>query len=234
MLSLVFTAFWFAAIYAVYRIALKKDRNPVPWLIYGFMAPYLALPHILFVGEGTYQSVAAVKRPKSSQEDPIALANRLDAIRSGDLTPFKPSGIMMTAGEVFFYEQAAQHGQTVVDSKVVGKSSSVGIPIGGIYMNFGGSQGSVKHTERLAWGPQGAIYASNRRLVFTAGAQGLVSIPYDSILNFEAAERGLAITARDLGTHHFFTGDSGLGILLQRIVDAIHGGTEYAALPAKL
>ena len=58
----------------------------------------------------------------------------------------------------------------------------------------------------------------------------MLSIPYTSILNFEAAEKGCAITTSDAGNHRFYTGDQCLGVLLQRIVDSIHGGTQYAAL----
>ena len=226
--SLIFLVLWIGAIYGVYQVAQKKGRNPVPWLVYAIFVPYFALPHILFAGEG--QGVPVSRMPKSRAADPVVLQQRLDDIHAGNLPQFKPQGMMLQPGEMFFFEQPAQHGQTVVDTKYVGQSSGVGIPIGGIRLNLGSTQGSVRSTERLAWGPQGSILASNQRLVFTAGSKGMVAIPYASILNFEAAERGCAVTTANLGIHQFFTGDACLGILLQRIVDAIHGGTEYAAL----
>jgi len=226
--SLIFLIIWCGVMYGVFSLARKKGRNPIPWLIYAVFVPYFALPHILFAGEGAGAPVG--RAPKAGPSDPVAMQQRLDAIHSGNLPQFKPQGMMLQPGEVFFFEQPAQHGQTVVDTKYVGQSGGVGIPIGGIRLNLGASQASVKSTERLAWGPQGSILASNQRLVFTAGSKGMVAIPYASIMNFEAAERGCAVTTSNMGAHQFFTGDPCLGVLLQRIVDAIHGGTEYAAL----
>ena len=210
----------------VYVIAQKKGRNPVPWLVYYAFLPYIALPHIAMTGRGS----SFVAQPKQIGADPAELQRRLEAIESGNLPTFKPQGIMLRPGETFFYEQAAQQGQKVVDSKVVGRSAGVGVPIGGVLFSFGGSSGEMQHTERLQWGPQGRVLASNQRLIFTAGADGMLSIPYSSILNFEAAEKGCAITTSDAGSHRFYTGDQCFGVLLQRIVDSIHGGTQYAAL----
>ena len=141
--------------YAVYVIAQKKNRNPVPWLIYYAFLPYIALPHIVFAGGGSASNSVSL-RPKQIGSDPADLQHRLEAIESGNLPTFKPQGIMLRPNETFFYEQGAQQGQKVVDSKVVGRSAGVGIPIGGMSFSFGGSSGEMKHTERLQWGRKGA------------------------------------------------------------------------------
>jgi hypothetical protein len=203
---------WLLAIGIAYRRKLKSIwlfvlvgwiMGPIGTLIAAFIKPQEASDVIT-----------------RSDEDPN-VAQWLVLIDSGRLPRITPDGIMPLEGESFFYQQAAQYGQTVAQRIVRGSNPALYVPLGhGFRMRVGGYQGESQQASNFQWGPFGTVMVSSRRIVFKANGSPEVALaPYSQILSYELYPNGLGLQVDRVGMVQFRTGDVVLGRLFKKIVD---------------
>lgn len=160
------------------------------------------------------------EREQRAQGSVEELARRRATIQSGNLPQIFPEGIMPVSGEKFFYEQAAQWGQTQSQHQTKGSSPAVYIPLGhGVRARIGGYQSNTQPIANFQWGPHGTISVSNLRLAFKAhGRTELGQVPFEKINAYDLFPDGLGLSVVGLGTVQIRTGDECLGLLFKQIV----------------
>lgn len=188
-----------------------------------------AWAYVLFgwIGGPLALFLAAVVKPEGLPEIPATaeadsnVSKWLVAIEQGNLPAIKPVGIMPQPDETYFYEQAAQYGQTSHQRITRGANPALYVPLGhGFRARVGSYRGASQNVSNFLWGPLGTVFVSNLRIVFKAnGLPDVAVAPYNKILSYELYPNGLGLQVEGVGTMQFRTGDVILGKLFQKVVD---------------
>ena len=212
---------WLLAVVVAYGRGLRRAWN---YAAFGWIFGPFALPMAALV-KAQPQSWTSAR----SATDSIS-ANWLAGFDQGDLPPIKPVGVIPVDGESFFYERAAQYGQTYQQRVSSGASPALYVPLGlGFRGRVGGYRGASQNVNTFTWGPMGIVYLSNLRIVFkVTGSPDIAVAAYNKVLSFEAYRDGLGLQVEGVGTMRFQTDDATLGALFQRMVDRRSRGASAA------
>ncbi len=127
---------------------------------------------------------------------------------------------MPIPGEQFYWEQAAQYGQTVKEHAFRGSNPALYIPLGhGVRARVGGFSGTAGATTNFQWLHSGVVFVSNKRIVFKGGGDIAIA-PFHQILSYDPFPDGLSIIVQAIGTMQIKTGDKCLGRVFLKMVNA--------------
>jgi hypothetical protein len=162
-------------------------------------------------------------RHEAAQKQALAQAEahaRIAAIESGKFDEVAAAGVVPLPGERFFFAESAQHGQFYQERVTRGSNPALYIPLGhGYRLRAGSFTARSGASENFRWDAIGTLYFSNVRLAFKPNdSPALVSIPYSTVLSYDAHPDGLALNVDKVGVQQFKTPNDCAGVLFQKII----------------